>query len=82
LSRLRGRWIRPLDVSKICKLADGREPREFFEILLHQTKEVKEMMPKLQLMVIRKPTKTGRHEKRRVVSQKVVSRRTIDKNLN
>lgn len=42
------------------------------------------MMPKLQLMVIRKPSIPGRYEKHehRVVRQKVVGYRTIEKYLN
>lgn len=42
------------------------------------------MMPKLQLMVIRKPATKGRSEKHehRVVRQKVVGYRTIEKYLN
>jgi|GEM_PF-3151351 hypothetical protein len=42
------------------------------------------MLPKLQLMVIRKPSIKGRSEKHghRVVRQKVVSNRTMEKALN
>jgi len=42
------------------------------------------MMPKLQLMVIRRPTRLGHMEKHenRIVRKKVVDHRTIENDLN